>query len=56
MEIYAELTRKQLASIESVETEICFPSGIKLSRRKGSRACYFQCDDVDSMVSLIDGL
>lgn len=56
MEVYAELTRKQLNAVESGDMEFSLPNGVKMSRRRGSRACYFQCADEDALVTLIDGL
>jgi hypothetical protein len=40
--IYAEITRKQLKQIENGTFNIPVPDGVSLSRKKGSRACYFE--------------
>ena len=56
MEIYAELSRKQLKSVEGGDMEFCLPEGVSLSRRRGSRACYFKCADETALMDLISGL
>jgi len=45
MEIYAELTRKQLIKIESGEMKFVLPSELSMIRRNGSRACFFETED-----------
>lgn len=46
--IYAEITKKQLKDIEEGRMSFNLPNGVSLSRKEGSRACYFSCDDADA--------
>ena len=44
MEIYAEINKKMLKKIEEDGTDLILPSSVKMNRKQGSRACYFECD------------
>jgi hypothetical protein len=59
MELYAELTRKQLKRMEDGDTMFALPSGLSLRRKKGSRACYFEAEDeflIDQLKDHLDSL
>lgn len=55
MEIYAELDSKTLRKIEEGH-ELVLPLGAKISRKKGSRMCYFACDEFykQEMIEFLD--
>lgn len=55
MEIYAELSQKTLHEIEEIGVDLIVPSGVKWSRKWGSRGCYFEFDE-DKKDELIDFL
>jgi hypothetical protein len=44
-EIYAELSSKMLPLVENGTIDIIVPNGMSYSRKKGSRSCYFYCDE-----------
>jgi len=56
MEIYAEIDKKKLHSIEILGNSMVIPNGVKMSRRNGSRACYFECDSgyKDDLIDFLD--
>lgn len=59
MEIYIELTRKQLKSMEEGTWKISLPLDVEMTRRKGSRACYLTTEDENSfqtISSILDNL
>ena len=59
MDIYAEITKKQLAAIEDGRLEIAVPPGVIFSRRPNSRACFFECDgqySFDAVVEFLDAV
>ena len=45
MDIYAEITKKQLREFEEGKRSFSLPDGVELIRKQNSRACYFSCDD-----------
>ncbi|MFW5879492.1 MAG: hypothetical protein ACOCUV_01575 [bacterium] len=53
MEIYIELTPKQLKSMENGKLNIPFPEDVTLTREKGSRACYLHSED-DTLFGLVE--
>ena len=55
MDIYAELTKKQLESLES-GAKFNVPSGVSVNRKSGSRACYFVCNDKQSYREMVEAL
>jgi hypothetical protein len=56
MDIYAEINKKQLKQIEKGEMQFVFSAGIQLTRKKGSRACYFFCEDKYAKGELVNFL
>lgn len=52
--IYAELSKKQYGEMEGSGVWFDLPDGVTLSRKKGSRACYFECDSKESEEAIID--
>jgi hypothetical protein len=57
MEIYAEISNKRLREIEELGRELLIPSGAKMSRKQGSRGCYFEFDEdsKQEMVEFLEG-
>jgi hypothetical protein len=55
MEIYAEISSKMLKEIED-GNDLVLPSGVTISRKKGSRVCNFECDEISKqdMVEFLD--
>ncbi len=58
MEIYAELSRKIMNQIENEGYNMPLPSGVTLKRKKGSRACFFECDDSnkEDLIDFLDSM
>jgi hypothetical protein len=59
MEIYIELSNKQLKAIENGRLNFSFPDGVNLTRKNGSRYCYLDAEDdilFDSVVDKLDEL
>ena len=57
MDIYAELSKKQLKELEDNNSVFVLPDGVELSRSKQSRACYFVCDNdsaAEELMSVLD--
>ena len=55
MEIYAELTKKQKESLDS-GAKLDLPEGVIVTRKSGSRACFFDCEDRPAYLEMIDSL
>ena len=55
-EIYVELTSKLKDQMD--KKPFIMPSGINMQRKKGSKSCYFECEDdqFDGLVELVEGL
>ena len=45
MEVYAEISRKILEDIEVRKINLSCPYGVKMQRKSGSRACFFECEE-----------
>lgn len=45
MEVYAEISKKLFRQFEEGSSDWILPDGVKLNRKHGSRACFFECDD-----------
>ena len=43
-EIYAELSKSMLPLVDDGVVELPSAPGVSISRRRGSRVCYFICD------------
>ena len=58
LSIYAEINHQLLRTIENSNRNILssLPAGVSLIRKKGKRACFFECDDADAREQLIDFL
>jgi hypothetical protein len=56
MEIYAELNSKLMNQIEKEGYNMPLPNGVTLKRKKGSRSCFFECDDSnkDDLIDFLD--
>lgn len=56
MEFYAEIDNKTLREIEEDGRDLVLPSGVRMSRKKGSRICYFECDEssVQDLMGFLD--
>jgi len=55
--IYAEITSKQLNQIEvSGELQFCFPRGVTMERKWGSKGFILKCDNEDVSDVLVKGL
>ena len=52
LSIYAELSQKTLKDADNLFSSL--PEGVDLTRKQGSRACYFECDDSIAKEELID--
>ena len=52
--IYAEISKKQLGN-KNKKNSLWFdvPYGVELSRKEGSRACFFECVDEESFNDVI---
>ena len=50
MDIYAEITKRDLKRIEDGRFNILsgLPSGSSVKRKRGSRACFIECDSDDA--------
>ena len=55
-DVYAEIGRKWVTMLDSDNSRFKLPVGVSFSRRKGSRACYFTCDNKASFNELVDFL
>ena len=51
--IYAEITKKQLEAIEKGGASFSLPY---MTRKEGSRACFFECEDVYTYAALTEFL
>lgn len=57
IEIYAELSRKQFASIVNGDVDVEVPNGVEMKQVKsGSRSLKFYCDNKHSAKQLMEGL
>jgi len=54
MEIYAELSKKDIELSEKIFSNLS--SFIKISHKKGSRECFFECIDKEQVDDVIDVL
>ena len=55
--IYAEISKKQLHQIEiEGSLQFCFPEGVDMKRKWGSRGFTLTCDNEDVSDTLVDGL
>jgi hypothetical protein len=60
--IFAEINHKMLNEIQVKESSgephllSALPSGVKLNRKRGARACFFECDDDAAKEDLTDFL
>jgi len=55
--VYAEITSEQLRQIEIDGTlQFCFPSGVTMNRKWGSKGFTLACDDEQTSDILLDGL
>ena len=54
MEFYAEISKRMLSKIEQYGFPFKMPSGVRMSRKKRSRACYFTCADDQASEDLVE--
>ena len=47
MELYAELTNKLLKKLEEENFVFSLPEGVTLTRKQGSRCCFFECEETE---------
>lgn len=52
LEVYAEINKRQLNEV----SEWILPTGVRLSRKVNSRACYFECQDEMAKEDLLEFL
>lgn len=55
--IYVELTSKLRDKLDKGE-DIPLPNGISLARKKGSKACFFECEDdqLEGLIGMVESL
>jgi len=56
MEIYAEISRKQLQKVQGGTMKLPVSAGITCKRKEGSRCCYFEVDTQSAFQQLEDYL
>ena len=56
LEIFAILSKSQYQKIVAGEYGIVVPSGVQLINKAGSRNLYFNCDDIEAVKELTEGL
>ena len=59
MEIYAEITKKQLRDIESGKLKIPDIEGVDITNKKGTRGFFFDCEgqySFEATVEFLDSL
>jgi len=54
VEIYAEIPKKLYGEMEDKGQLFELPDGVSISRKRGSRVCYFECETKDGKDALID--